>query len=121
MRIPLVTPLLLGLASIATAQSLQVPTDPVQPGVPFPVTWTGSPTVGSFISGNEILHLLQPTGELITPELVGCGAVGDFVPPGFQFTLEFTAPETGPGSRGSFVLPPAQPPDDFMEPPLPIG
>jgi len=73
----------------------------VQPGVPFQVVLTNNTSGGFGLSAEPLLHLLQPTGELITPEVIGCNAVGDLFGPGATATLTFTAPATGPGSSGS--------------------
>lgn len=89
-----------GLTTSLTAQPvrLQLPTTPVQPGVPFTVT-----VLGSFTSTDgPQLFLLRPTGELIAPFVWGWGPAGGAAGPITHFL--FTAPATGDGSAGSFVL-----------------
>jgi hypothetical protein len=92
------------LATLASAQTIKVAGNPVQPGVPFNVAFTNNTTTQIPFSASPLLHLLQPTGELITPEIVGCLPVGMAIPPNGTATLSFTAPAKGPGSAGSFVL-----------------
>jgi hypothetical protein len=95
---------LLVMSGVAAAQTIQVQSNPVKPGVPFTVAFTNNTTVGIPFSAMPLLHLLQPTGELIVPEIVGCSPVGMMVPPNGKQTIGFTAPAKGPGSAGSFVL-----------------
>ncbi|MBN2492646.1 MAG: hypothetical protein JXQ29_17500 [Planctomycetes bacterium] len=84
--------------------TLQVPSTPVTPGVPFPVVLINNTPICIDVSVTNVLTLLQPGGELIAPALVGCGPVGSCLANGAKASLSYTAPATGPGSSGSFVL-----------------
>ncbi len=92
------------LAGAAGAQTIEVVGNPVQPGVPFSVNFTNTSSGWISLSAVPNLALLQPTGELIVPEIVGCQPVGSALPPGATQTLSFATPASGPGSAGSFVL-----------------
>jgi hypothetical protein len=92
------------LPTLVSAQSIQVKGNPVKPGVPFTVVFTNNTTTNIPFSAMPLLHMLQPTGDLIIPEIVGCAPVGTSVPPNTTKSLSFTAPAKGPGSAGSFVL-----------------
>lgn len=93
------------VAGWAPAQvSLQIPISPVQPGVPFTVVLTNNTGTCIDVATTNVLTLLQPGGELISPVLVGCGPVGTCLINGGKANLSYTPPSTGPGSSGSFVL-----------------
>jgi len=97
--------LILILAAGARGQIiLQPPAGPVQPGVPFTVTLTNNSSTCIDTMVTNVLTLLQPTGELVAPELVGCGPVSFCLSNGQVASLSYTTPATGPGSSGSFVL-----------------
>lgn len=91
------------LTTLGSAQRLQVK-GPVTAGQPFTVVFTNNTTANIPFSAAPLLHLLQPTGELIIPEIVGCSPVGTSVAPNTTVNLSFTAPAKGPGSAGSFVV-----------------
>ena len=93
------------LALPATSQTtIQVPSTPVTPGVPFQVVLTNRTSICIDTSVTNVLTLLQSGGELIAPVLVGCGPVGSCLVNGASTTLSYTAPASGPGSSGSFLL-----------------
>jgi len=103
------TLLALGLLTLvvgfAPAQvTLQIPISPVQPGVAFTVVLTNNTSTCIDLSRTNVLTLLQPGGELISPVLVGCGPVGTCLVNGGKAIIGFTPPATGPGSAGSYVL-----------------
>jgi len=84
--------------------TLQVPPTPVTPGVPFTVVLTNHTSICIDTGVTNILTLLQPGGELIAPVLVGCGPMATCLRNGGKVNLQYTAPASGPGSSGSFVL-----------------
>jgi hypothetical protein len=84
--------------------TLQIPSTPVTPGVPFTVVLTNNTTICIDVMRTNVLTLLQPGGELIAPALVGCGPIGVCLRNGAKATLQYTAPASGPGSSGSFLL-----------------
>ncbi len=88
----------------ASQTTIQVPSTPVTPGVPFKVVLTNNTSICIDTSVSNILTLLQPDGELIAPVLVGCGPVAMCLANGGKANLTYTAPASGPGSAGSFVL-----------------
>ena len=104
-RAMLALALLALLAPRGTLQTtLQVPSTPVTPGVPFTVVLVNNTSICIDVSLTNVLTLLQPGGELIAPALVGCGPVASCLMNGAKANLTYTAPATGPGSSGSFVL-----------------
>jgi len=96
--------LALAASSGASQTTLQVPSTPVTPGVPFPVVLTNNTSICIDVQTTNVLTLLQPGGELIAPALVGCGPTASCLANGAKTTLNYTTPTTGPGSSGSFVL-----------------
>ena len=104
-RAALVLGLLVLLTSWGGTQTtIQVPSTPVTPGVPFTVVLTNNTSICIDTSTSNILTLLQPDGDLIAPVLVGCGPVAVCLANGGKANLTYTAPASGPGSSGSFVL-----------------
>ena len=104
-RAALVLALLVLLTSTGASQTtLQIPSTPVTPGVPFTVVLTNNTSLCIDTSVSNVLTLLQPDGELIAPVLVGCGPVSSCLFNGAKANLGYTAPASGPGSSGSFVL-----------------
>jgi hypothetical protein len=96
--------LVMSLAVSLPAQTtITLPPMPVPAGVPFTavVTPPASDCIDPLVS--NVLALLQSTGDLITPTLVGCGPVS-FCSFGAPISVQFTPPASGPGSNGSFVL-----------------
>lgn len=76
----------------------------VAPGVPFPVTLTNNSPLWIDMLAWNLLTLMQPDGEVVFPELVGCGWLTGYLPTGASATLTWTVPASGPGSAGSFLL-----------------
>jgi hypothetical protein len=89
---------------VVSQTTIQVPSTPVTPGVPFQVVLTNRTSICIDTSVTNVLTLLQSGGELIAPVLVGCGPVGSCLVNGASTTLTYTAPASGPGSSGSFLL-----------------
>jgi hypothetical protein len=96
--------LVLCAAGLDAQTTLGVPAAPVSPGVPFTVVLTDNSPSCIDILVTNVLTLLQPTGEVITPELVGCGPISICPPSGQPISLTYSVPASGPGSSGSYVL-----------------
>jgi hypothetical protein len=93
------------VSAVSAQMTLTVPAAPVSPGVPFTVTLIDNgPACGFDLLVTNLLTLMQPTGEVIAPELVGCGPVSICSSSGQPHLLQYTVPASGPGSSGSFVL-----------------
>jgi hypothetical protein len=93
------------LVSAASGQvTLGVPATPVAAGVPFPVVLTNNSTNCIDLLVSNVLTLLTSGGDLITPEVIGCGPVSICLLGGQSASLGYTMPATGPGSIGSFLL-----------------
>ena len=93
------------LVAVAHSQTtIQVPPAPVTPGVPFTVVLTNNTGICIDILAGNVLTLLQPGGELIAPELVGCGPVAFCLTGGQSTNLTYAVPTSGPGSSGSYLL-----------------
>jgi hypothetical protein len=56
------------------------------------------------LSVGNVLVLMQLTGDLIAPQIFGCGSVSWYPAPGQPIVLVYTVPVSGPGSSGSLVL-----------------
>jgi hypothetical protein len=94
---------LLALGSHAQT-TLIVQTTPVTAGVPFLVVVidNGPGCIDALVT--NVVTMMQPTGEVIAPELVGCGPISICLAAGQPFPVQYTTPAAGPGSSGSFVL-----------------
>ena len=87
-------------------QFLTLPAGPVAPGSTISGNYhNNTAAIASHPMNNSPVSLLHHDGELITPRFhVNQGTLWLVTYPGVSEWFQFTAPSSGPGSSGSFVL-----------------
>lgn len=86
----------------AGAQIITLPPGPVAPGSTFPVTIFNNLAFNLGFPCDLTLGLQHADGGMIL--YPSAGDCSFSFPPGTSITVQFTAPASGPGSNGSFVL-----------------